>query len=105
MAEHTYLKIISNPSSKGRSRFLMMAKRNVPIAWVLPFVQTDRVAVDRLVCSVPDGLARARKRAKTIERVWVWLFCDGGKSRKIPLFDDAKTRLRDRIRHESVGVT
>ena len=35
----------------------------------------------------------------------VWLFCDGGKSRRFPLFDEAEARLRDRIRHESVGVT
>jgi energy-coupling factor transporter ATP-binding protein EcfA2 len=35
----------------------------------------------------------------------VWLFYDGRKSRKIPLFDEAEARLRNRIRHEPVGVT
>lgn len=48
----------------------------------------------------PEG---APATAVQVDRVW--LFCDGRKSRRIPLFDEAEARLRYRIRHESVGVT
>ena len=44
-------------------------------------------------------------KGRTGRSNWVRLFYDGRKSRKSPLFDDAKARLRDRIRHEPVGVT
>ena len=63
----------------------------------------------RLRAAIVSVLRRASENGDSLlslaETLRVWLFCDGGKSRRFPLFDEAEARLRDRIRHESVGVT